>query len=103
MEEKRPGRESDQSSLCSPEVCFPKRLRGEMLSNEAKGPYILHLYIHNHAVPIAVSCRLATAEARVRARVRSCIICGGQSGTGAGSLRVLRLPLPIIPPMAPHS
>jgi hypothetical protein len=31
-------------------------------------------------------------------------ICGGQSGTGAGCLRVLRLPLPIlIPPIAPHS
>jgi hypothetical protein len=32
----------------------------------------------------AVSRRLPTAAARVRVRVRSCGICGGQSGTGAG-------------------
>jgi hypothetical protein len=32
------------------------------------------------------------------------MICGGQSGTGAGFLRVLRFPLPVsIPPTAPHS
>jgi hypothetical protein len=36
--------------------------------------------------------------------VRSCGICGGQRGTVAGFLRVLRLPLPIlIPPTAPHA
>jgi hypothetical protein len=43
-----------------------------------------------------------TAAARVRSQVRSCGISGGQSGTGAGFLRVLRFPLPIlIPPTAP--
>jgi hypothetical protein len=31
-----------------------------------------------------------TAEARVRARVSPCEICGGQSGTGQVYLRVLR-------------
>jgi hypothetical protein len=31
-----------------------------------------------------VSSRLLTAEARVRARVNQCGICGGQSGTGTG-------------------
>jgi hypothetical protein len=31
-----------------------------------------------------VSRRPLTAEARVRARVNSCGICGGQSGTGTG-------------------
>jgi hypothetical protein len=46
---------------------------------------------------------LPTAAARVRARVMSCGIYGGQSGTGTGFLRVLVFPLPIlIPPTAPH-
>jgi hypothetical protein len=35
---------------------------------------------------------------------RSCEICGGQNGTGAGFLRVLRFPLPIlIPPNSVYS
>jgi hypothetical protein len=41
---------------------------------------------------------------KVRARVRSCGICGGQSGTGVGFLQVLRFPLPVfIPPIAPQA
>jgi hypothetical protein len=43
-----------------------------------------------------------TAAARVRVRA-ACGICGRQSGTGVGFLRVLRFPLPIIPPIAPLS
>jgi hypothetical protein len=51
-----------------------------------------------------VSRRLPTAAARVRAQVRSCGICGGRSGAGAGFLRVLRFLLPIlIRPIAPQS
>jgi hypothetical protein len=38
---------------------------------------------------------LPTAAARVRVRA-ACGICGGQSGTGPGFLRVLRFPLPIV-------
>jgi hypothetical protein len=45
-----------------------------------------------HEIAQAVSRRLPTAAARVRARVRSCGICGGQNDTGAGFLRILRFP-----------
>jgi hypothetical protein len=56
------------------------------------------------AIAQAVSRWFPTAVARVQARVWSCWICGGQSGAGAGFLRVLRFPLPIfIPPIAPQS
>jgi hypothetical protein len=57
-----------------------------------------------HAITQAVSCWFPTAAARVRSIVRSCWICGWQSGTGAGILGVRRCPLPIlIPSAAPHS
>jgi hypothetical protein len=52
----------------------------------------------------AVSRWLPTAAARVQTRVYSYGICGGQSGAGAGFLRVLRVPLPIfIPQISPQS
>jgi hypothetical protein len=44
------------------------------------------------AIAEAVSRWLPTAAARVRARVWSSGICGGQSGAGADFLRVLRFP-----------
>jgi hypothetical protein len=45
-----------------------------------------------------------TVAARIRPQVKSCRICGRQSGIGAGFLRVLRFLLPIfIPPIAPQS
>jgi hypothetical protein len=57
-----------------------------------------HLWL-DPAIAQAVNRCLPTAAARVRARVSSSGICGGQSGAGAGFLRVFRLPLPVfIPP-----
>jgi hypothetical protein len=68
--------------------------------------YIAYTYVvsHDRVMAQAVSRRLPTAAARVRAKVRSCGICGGQSGTGTGFLLLLRFPLPVlIPPTAPHT
>jgi hypothetical protein len=65
---------------------------------------IAHESFYGRDIAQAVSRWLPPAAARVRAQDRSCGICGGQSGTGVGFLRVLRCPLPIlIPPTAPHS
>jgi hypothetical protein len=51
----------------------------------------------------AVCHPLPTAAARVRSQVISCMIRGGQSGTGMGFLRALRFPLPIlIQPTPPY-
>jgi hypothetical protein len=56
------------------------------------------------AIAQAVSRRLPTAAARVRAQIGSCGIYGGQTSTGARFLRVLRFALPIlIPPTDPRS
>jgi hypothetical protein len=59
-------------------------------------------YCVGRAVAQAVSRWLPTAAACVRVRA-ACGVCGGQSGTGAGFFRVLRFPLPIIPPISPSS
>jgi hypothetical protein len=56
------------------------------------------------AIAQAVSRWLPNAAARARSRVWSSGICSGQSGAGAGFLRVLRVPPAIfIPPIAPQS
>jgi hypothetical protein len=49
-----------------------------------------------HIVAQADSSRLSTTAALDRARVKSCGIWGGQSGTSAGFLLVLRFLLPLI-------
>jgi hypothetical protein len=65
---------------------------------------VTHALSQGRAVAQAVSCRLPTAAAWVRAQVKSCGIYGEQSGTGASFFRVLRFSLPIlIPPTPPHS
>jgi hypothetical protein len=57
-----------------------------------------------HAIAQGVSCWLPTVVAWVRSQVKSCGICGGPSGTGAGCLRALQFHLPIlIPPNTPSS
>jgi hypothetical protein len=61
-------------------------------------PKYTETHFLGRAVAPADSRRLPTAAARVPARVKSCGICDGQSCTGAGSLRVLRYPLPLIHP-----
>jgi hypothetical protein len=56
------------------------------------------------AIALAAILWIPTAVARVRSHFRLREIYGGQSDTGAGFFRVLRLPLPIlIPPTAPYS
>jgi hypothetical protein len=61
-------------------------------------------FLAGRAIAQAVSPRLPTVAARARAQVTSCGIFGGQSGTGASFLRVLRFPPPIlILPTAPYS
>jgi hypothetical protein len=71
-----------------------------VLERNFRSRSIFNLEGKSRGIPQAVSRRFPTAAARVRARVRSCGICGGQSGTGAGFLRVLQFPLPVhIPPI----
>jgi hypothetical protein len=99
------------SDACSKNTCksfpttqwhtAPVTWLGKATRSKSWSTKILHKV---RAVVQAVGRRLPTAAARVQARVRSCGICGGQSGTETGFLRVLRFPLPIlIPPSAPHS
>jgi hypothetical protein len=60
--------------------------------------------LDSRAITQAVSRWLPTVAARVRSRVWSSRICGGQSGAGADFLRVLQFPMPIfIPPNSPSS
>jgi hypothetical protein len=74
---------------------------GRFLPRVMMSPGILN---RGRAIAHAVSRRLPNAAACVQVQVRSSDICGGQSGTGAGFLRVLWFPLPILtPPTAPHS
>jgi hypothetical protein len=77
---------------------IPKRFRDTAISLYSSK------IVHKNEILRTVSNTVISAAARVRARVWSCRICGGQSGVGACFLPVLRFPLPIfIPPVAPQS
>jgi hypothetical protein len=59
---------------------------------------------YDHAIAEEVSRRLSTAAVRLQLLVVACDVCGGQSITAAGFLRVLRFSHSIlILPTAPHS
>jgi ribosomal protein S14 len=79
-----------------------QRRKGQTKRNN-EIPNVTHRYgTVGRAVAQSVSRWLPTAAARVRVRA-ACGVCGRQSGIGAGFLRVLRFPLPIIPPISPSS
>jgi hypothetical protein len=71
-------------------------LKGSIrLSMENDGEHAGNFCANGRAIAQAVSRWLPTAAARVRTRVWSSGICGGQSAAGAGFLRVLQFSLPI--------
>jgi hypothetical protein len=74
---------------------LPHQLMKELATSSSSGA--------GRAIAEAVSRWLPTAAARVQSRVWSSGICVGQSGVGAGFLRVLRFPLPFISPNSPFS
>jgi hypothetical protein len=66
--------------------------------------YLIFTTDLSRAVTQAVSRWLLTAATRVRSKVKSSGICGGQSGAGAVFLRILQFPWPVlIPSTTPHS
>jgi hypothetical protein len=82
----------------------PRQTRRQKQTHFGQANKLYYVLRTGRAIAQAVSSWLPTAAVQVRAQVGSCGICGEQSGAGAGFLRVLRFPLPIlIPPTAPHS
>jgi hypothetical protein len=82
--------------------CYSSPLTYSAQSDISENTDIGKIETLGRATAQAVSHWLPTAAARVRTRIRTCGICGGQSDTGVGFLRILQFPLPIIiPPIAP--
>jgi hypothetical protein len=94
---------ASQKRLCSIQLVDVQYCIHSNEINPLKNEFLMsNIKIRGRAIAQAVSRWLPTAAARVRSQVRSCGICGGQSGSGAGFLRVLQFPLPIlILPTAP--
>jgi hypothetical protein len=66
-------------------------------------PFLQYRPNKGRAMSQAVRRHVPTAAARIQSQVRQRGICGGQSGTGAGFLRLLPFPLSILIPLtAPH-
>jgi hypothetical protein len=82
-------------------ITFALKCLGKIVLNEVRSSKIQSYRQWRPCRSSAVRRWLPTA-ARVRVRA-ACGVCGGQSGTGAGFLRALRFPLPIIPPISPLS
>jgi hypothetical protein len=90
-------------NLLSLSTSFLKRkMRSSISYTRRNKIYSFYMLIFTFVIAQAVSRWLPTVAARVRVRA-ACGVCGGQSGIGAGFLRVLRFPLPIIPPISPSS
>jgi hypothetical protein len=95
------------------DILFPRELLSVYITGDRISASVLSVTEYctvcqsktvGRAIAQAVSRWLPTAAARVRARFWSSGICGGQSGAGAGFLRILRFLLPIfIPPNSPSS
>jgi hypothetical protein len=88
----------NQKKCLSSVLCFLVLTKVEDTTQQESN--VNNISTDGRAVARAVSRWLPTAAARVRIRA-ACGVCGGQSGTGAGFLQVLRFPLPIIPPISP--
>jgi hypothetical protein len=82
-------------------IDFATDVKNRLVTKKNMSPLNCHF---GRAIAQAVSRWLPTSAARVQTRVQSCGICGGQSGAGAGFLRVLRFLPPIfILPISPPS
>jgi hypothetical protein len=91
-------------------VCAAAAVTASTIQDVRSNPYCRDRYRQRprsqvgsgRAVARAVSRLLPTAAVPALSQAKAYGICGGQRGTGAGFLRVLRFPSPIVP-TAPHA
>jgi hypothetical protein len=89
-------KECSKECLAATAACFET-------DGDRFGHTLLLRGVHDLDVDQAVSRQLSTSVGQVRPQVKSCGICDGQSGSGAGFHRIFGFPLPIIPGIIPHS